>query len=294
MLGVGKGQFSYLIVFSMNFNGDFVPTANEVGMLPMLTYYTVTVATYCFLGSVVFSFLTNQSVAPEHRVSRAYGAIISVVAGVSYLLITRFYHGMLHDLSQLNSPEARQTLIRHSYNAIGQYRYMDWAVTTPLLLLKAASMFRIKLSEATSAILLMMVADFLMVVTGYVGEQQLDASGEIIVSQKLLWGAISTVFYVIALVLLYGLYKRFRNRGNDIENWGFRFIGITTVTTWGVYPLGYMLTMTSIDFNYIHLAFSVFDVFNKVGISVVAYLVGKRMLDERLDEKKVLDGYATS
>ncbi|NML66289.1 bacteriorhodopsin [Hymenobacter sp. RP-2-7] len=278
----------------MNFNGDFVPTAAEVGILPMLTYYTMTVATYCFLGSVVFSFLTNQSVAPEHRVSRAYGAIISVVAGVSYLLITRFYHGMLHDLGQLSSPEARTALIRHSYNAIGQYRYMDWAVTTPLLLLKAASMFRIKLSEATGAILLMMIADFLMVVTGYIGEQQLDASGEIIVGQKLLWGAISTVFYVVALVALFGLYKRFRERGSAVENWGFRFIGITAVTTWGVYPLGYMLTMTSIDLNYIHLTFSVFDVFNKVGISVVAYLVGKQMLDERLNEKKVLDGYTTA
>ena len=55
-----------------------------------------------------------------------------------------------------------------------------------------------------------------------------------------------------------------------------------------------MLTLTSIDLNYIHLAFSVFDIFNKVGISVVAYLVGKLLLDERLDEKKVLDGYATA
>ena len=279
----------------MNFNGDFVPTAGEVGILPMLTYYTMTVATYCFLGSVIFSFLTNQSVAPEHRVSRVYGAIISVVAGVSYFLITRFYHGMLHDLGQLGSPEARQTLIRHSYNAIGQYRYMDWAVTTPLLLLKASSMFRIKFEEATKAILVMIIADFLMVVTGYIGEQQLDANQEIIVGQKLLWGGISTVFYVVALVALYGLYKRYRERGGDIENWGFRFIGITTITTWGVYPLGYMLTMVKgFDLNYIHLSFSVFDVFNKVGISVVAYLVGKELLDKRLDEKKVLDGYATA
>ena len=278
----------------MVLNDSFVPTAGEVGILPMLTYYTMTVATYCFLGSLLFSFLTNQSVAPEHRVARAYGAIISAVAGVSYLLITRFYHGMLHDLSQLTSPEARQALIRHSYQAIGQYRYMDWAVTTPLLLLKAASMLRIRLQEATSAILVMMLADLFMVVTGYVGEQQLNAAGEILVSQKLLWGAISTVGYVVALVLLRGLYQRFKERGTERERWGFRFIGITALTTWGVYPLGYLLTMTNIDLNYIHLTFSVFDVFNKVGISVVAYLVAKEALDERLDTRKVLDGYTTA
>lgn len=263
-------------------------------MLPMLTYFFMTFAAYCFLGNVFFSVLTNQSVAPEHRISRAYGGVIAIVAGVSYFLITRFYHGMLQDLSHLTSPEARTALIRHSYQAIGQYRYMDWAVTTPLLLLKAASMLRIRYSEAAGAITLMLFADFFMVVTGYIGEQQLTAAGEIITSGKLLWGAISTVGYVVAVVVLYGLYKKFAERGNDTERWGFKFIGITTVTTWGVYPLGYMLTMTSIDLNYIHIAFSLFDVFNKVGISVVAYLVGKRLLDERLNEKKVLDGYATA
>ncbi len=279
----------------MTFGDSFVPTAGEVGILPLITYYTLTVATYCFLGSVVFSFLTNQSVAPEHRVARSYGAVISVVAGVSYLLITRFYHGMLQDLGQLQDPAARQALVRHSYNAIGQYRYMDWAVTTPLLLLKAASMLRIRFQEAVGAILLMLGADLLMVVTGYVGEQQLSASGEILVGQKLLWGAISTVFYVIALVQLKGLYTRFKERGNDLERWGFRFIGITAVTTWGVYPIGYLLTMLpGFDLNYVHIAFSVFDVFNKVGISVVAYLVAKDLLDQRLDQRKVLDGYTSA
>jgi sensory rhodopsin len=278
----------------MTFGDSFVPTAGEVGILPMITYYTMTVATYCFLGSVVFSFLTNQSVAPEHRVARAYGTIISAIAGVSYLLITRFYHGMLQDLSHLSDANAREALIRHSYQAIGQYRYMDWAVTTPLLLLKAASFLRIKFQEATSAILVMMITDLLMVFTGYIGEQQLTPGGEIIVGKKLLWGAISTVFYVIALVTLRGLYQRFKERGSDLERWGFRFIGITAVTTWGVYPIGYLLTMTSLNLNYVHIAFSVFDVFNKVGISVVAYLVAKDLLDQRLDPRKVLDGYTTA
>ena len=263
-------------------------------MLPMVTYFFMTVAAYCFLGNLVFSFLTNASVAPEHRISRSYGGVISAVAGVSYLLITRFYHGMLFDLSQISSAEGREALLRHSYIAIGQYRYMDWAVTTPLLLLKASSMLRIGFKEAAGAITLMLVADFLMVLTGYIGEQQITATGDIITSGVLFWGAVSTVFYAIAVVVLYRLYKQFASQGSDTERWGFRFIGYTTVTTWGVYPIGYLLTLTHVDFNYLHIAFSAFDVFNKVGISVVAYLVGKRLLDERLDAKKVLDGYAVA
>ena len=273
---------------------DFVPTAGEVGILPMLTYFFMTIAAYAFLGNVIFSLATRPSVAPEHRISRVYGAVIGAVAGVSYLLITRFYHGMLQELSHLSSPESRQALIRHSYQAIGQYRYMDWAITTPLLLLKATSMLRIRFREAAGALTLLLLADFFMVVTGYVGEQQLTASGEIMASSKLLWGGISTVGYVVAVVTLYRLYQRFAGRGHELERWGFRFIGFTTVTTWGVYPLGYMLTLTSIDLNYVHLTFSIFDVFNKVGIAVVAYHVAKRLLDERMDEQATQPGYVAA
>ena len=63
------------------------------------------------------------------------------------------------------------------------------------------------------------------------------------------------------------------------------------MTTWGVYPIGYMLTLTSIDLNYIHIGFSIADIFNKVGVAIVAYLVGKHLIDERLDEKTVMPGH---
>lgn len=275
----------------MVFGDSFVPTAGEVGIVPMLTYFLMAAAGYAFLGNVIFSLASRSSVVPEHRISRVYGAIIAAVAGVSYFLITHFYHEMLHGLSELHSPEERAALIRRSYQAIGQYRYIDWAITTPLLLLKATSMLRIKYEEATKAITVLLLADVFMVLTGYIGEQQLTASGEIIGSAKLLWGAISTVGYAVVVVVLYGLYKRFAERGNDRERWGYRAIGYTTVTTWGVYPLGYMLTLTNIDLNYVHIAFSIFDIINKVGVSLIAYLVAKELLDDRLNEKKILDGY---
>ena len=275
----------------MTFGDSFVPTAGEVSILPMLTYFFMAIAAYAFLGNFIFSLATQKSMAPEHRISRVYGAIIGAVAGVSYLLITHFYHELLHGLSGISSPEERLTLMRRSYQAIGQYRYMDWAITTPLLLLKTTSMLRISSKEAGKAIVILLLADFFMVVTGYIGEQQLTATGEIIGSQKLLWGAISTLGYLVVPFTLRGLYRRYAERCNEHERWGFRFLAYTTVTTWGVYPLGYMLTLTTIDLNYIHLSFSIADIFNKVGVAIVAYLVGKHIIDERLDEKKVLDGH---
>ena len=276
----------------MTFGDSFVPTAGEVGILPMLTYFFMAIAAYAFLGNFIFSLATQKSMAPEHRVSRVYGAIIGAVAGVSYLLITHFYHELLHELSkhEANSAETA-SLLRRSYQAIGQYRYLDWAITTPLLLLKTTSMLRISSKEAGKAIAVLLLADFWMVVTGYIGEQQLTSAGEIIGSSKLLWGAISTLGYLVVPFMLRGFYQRYAARCTEQERWGYRFMAYTTVTTWGVYPLGYLLTLTSIDLNYIHLSFSIADIFNKVGVAIVAYLVGKHLMDERLDEQKVLDSH---
>lgn len=291
----------------MTTTSDFVPTADVVGMLPMITYFFLIVTAYAFLGSLIFSLTTGASIAPEHRISRTYGAIIAAVAGVSYLLISRFYHGMLYDLSRATTAEGREALVRHSYYAIGQYRYLDWAVTTPLLLLEATSMLRIRFREAAGAITLLLLADFFMILTGYIGEQQFTTNGESMAGAKLLWGAVSTVGYLVVPYVLYGLYKRFAERGNATERWGFRFIALTTVTTWGVYPVGYLLALTHFDLNYIHISFSIADVFNKVGVTAVVFMVGNRLLDEqptervneqpdgrvneRLNEKKVLAGY---
>ncbi len=276
----------------MIFGDSSVPTAGEVGILPMITYFFMAIAAYAFLGNFIFSLATQKSIAPEHRVSRVYGAIIGAVAGVSYLLITHFYHELLHEASKLGAHSAEAaSLVRRGYQAIGQYRYMDWAITTPLLLLKTVSMLRISTREAGKAITIMLLADFWMVLTGYIGEQQLTATGEIMGSSKLLWGAISTLGYLVVPFMLRGFYQRYAGRCNEHERWGFRFMAYTTVTAWGVYPIGYLLTLTNIDLNYIHIGFSIADIFNKVGIAVVAYLVGKRIIDERLDEKKVLDGH---
>ena len=256
----------------MEFANQFLPTSDKVGLLPMLTYFFMTVAAYSFLANFVFALTTRTGVAPEHRTSRVLTAIIAAVAGVSYLLITMFFHHYLEKLASLNDPTVRETLTRQAYNAIGQYRYMDWAITTPLLLLKMTSMLRVRSGEAASALTVLLVADFFMILTGYIGEQQLTTGGEIMVTAKLIWGAISTIGYVIIPLTLYRLWKQFSERAEPEERWGFKLMAYTTVTFWGVYPIGYILTcFPIIDPNWIQISFSIADIINKVGVGVIAY-----------------------
>ncbi len=274
----------------MQLSDAFLPTANSVGMSSMITYFLLIFAAYAFLGNVIFCWLGKSSVAPEHRTSRYFTAIIAAVAGISYMLIAHFYHEMLRDLAHITDPAKREELLRTSYNAIGQLRYIDWSITTPLLLLKAVSMLKIQPGQAKSSIFWLLFADLFMVFTGYIGEQQLTADGHIMVGDKLIWGAISTLGYVVIPVILWNLWKRFKDTVQPEERTAFKWIALSTVTTWGVYPIGYVLsTINGFNLNYIHISFSIFDVINKVGAGVVVYLAAKKVLEKRVAEDATMD-----
>ena len=275
----------------MHFSDLFVPTAARVGIVSMLTYFFLLAAMYSFVANVLFSFITGNLSVPEHRLTRALGGLVAGIAAISYYFIQNYYQHMLADLSALGTEAEKQELIRTSYNAIGQYRYIGWAITTPLMLLTMTLLLRIDPFKAKGALTALLLADFFMVVAGYVGEQQLDAAGHIIVGQKLLWGAISTVGYVVVPVVLWRLWHRFQGQVSDLERRAFKLAALSTVTTWGVYPVGYLLSVFAINMNWVHISFSIADVVNKVGLSVAVYLVGKTLLDERVPKDATQSTY---
>ncbi len=269
----------------MQLSESFLPMAGSVGMSSMIAYFFLIFAAYAFLGSFIFSWLGKSGIAPEHRTSRYFTAVIAAVAGISYMLIAHFYHEMLRELSQLTDPAKREELLRTSYNAIGQLRYIDWSITTPLLLLKTTSMLKIQPSQEKNNIFWLLFADLFMIITGYIGEQQLTADGHIMVGNKLIWGAVSTVGYLVVPYILFTFWKRYKDTVQPEERTAYKWLALSTVTTWGVYPIGYLLTIIDgFNLNYIHISFSIFDVINKVGAGVVVYLAAKKILEKRVPD----------
>ncbi len=271
----------------MDFAHKFLPTAAAVGLLPMVTWFFMLIAFYAFVGNFIFALASRSSVAPEHRISRNYTAIIAAIAGISYFLIQDYYRDMLEVLADLTDPNDRRSLINLSYNAIGQLRYMDWAITTPLLLLKLVSMVKVRYRDHRALINTLLAADFFMILTGYIGEQQLTSDNQILVGPKLIWGAISTIGYVVIVVILWRIWREFAQAEtvHPEERWAFRLMALMTVTFWGVYPIGYILTtVEGINLNWVHIAFSVADIINKVAVGSIAFQAAEQVLERRVAE----------
>ncbi len=271
----------------MEIMDKFIPVAGNQDLLSLLTYYTMLVAAYALLASFVFSWLTRTHVAPEHNTSRVLTAIIGLIAGISYFLIQGYYKSFLQEMESVTDPAQRQALSHQAYYAIGQLRYMDWFITTPLLLIKTVMMIQVPAAKVKRLMTLIILGDMFMIVTGYIGEQQLNAAGQVEMGTHLLWGAISTVGYAAVLYGMWSIWKNHRGDANPIELRAFQWMVVPTVTLWGVYPLGYMAIAFFPDLNpdWVHISFSVADVINKVGVGVVAYIAGSQILQQRINVK---------
>lgn len=264
----------------MEVTNSFIPTAGVVGLLPMVTYFFLVVTMFAFIGNFIFTLSTQSAISSEYRVIHALTTVIAVVAGASYYVIQSYYHNMLAELATVTDINDRQTLIRESYNAIGQYRYMAWAITTPLLLIQIVSVLKAELIVIKRQLVMLLAASFFMVLTGYIGHQQLSFDNEILPGPKLIWGAISALGYVVILLTLYRLWKQFGDQISPNQQRTYQQMALIIATFWSVYLLGYLLTVVDIDFNWIHSVYTIGDLVTCIGIGLLIYFRRLKPLEQ--------------
>ncbi|AKD54078.1 bacteriorhodopsin [Spirosoma radiotolerans] len=255
----------------MEIADSFVPTAGVVGVFPLVTYFLLIVATYSFLGTFIFALASRPGI-PLHQAQNLaplLTAIVAAISGLSYYRIQGYYHDLLADLVTVANPSDRQVLIRESYNAIGQFRYMDWAITIPLLLIQVALVTKLQPAIRTQILTRLVAGSFFMVLTSYIGHQQLAFDNEIQVGPKLVWGAIAMLGYGVVLHTLVKLWKQLISQAQPDLSFKYRQIAYALGILGVIYPLGYFLTCTAIDFNWIHIAYTIADVSTKIGIGLI-------------------------
>ena len=263
------------VIAFMEIAGSFVPTAGVVGVFPLVTYFLLIVATYSFLGTFIFSLASRPAgtLQPDRHLVTTLTAIIAAISGFSYYRIQGHYHDVLADLATVTDANDRQTLIRESYNAIGQFRYMDWAVTMPLLLIQVVLLAKPQLAIRKQTLIKLIAGSFFMALTDYIGHQQLAFDNEILVVPKLLWGAISMLGYGIVLHTLVKLWKDIVNQGQSDLPSGYRLVAYALGVFGIMYPLGYILTFFAIDFNWLHVAYTLADISSKIGLGLIVYFI---------------------
>jgi bacteriorhodopsin len=115
------------------------------------------------------------------------------------------------------------------------YRYVDWILTVPLLLVEIIAVLALAKEASKSLITRLVPASAAMIILGYPGE--ISSSN----GTKVLFGILSTLpFLYILQVLFVELTKSLDRQPEGVAATIGR-LRLLLVGTWGVYPISYLL-----------------------------------------------------
>ena len=154
------------------------------------------------------------------------------------------------------------------------YRYVDWLLTVPLLLIELVLVMRLSPEQTSSKTVRLGSAAALMIVLGYPGEIATD------IPTRALWGTLS------AIPFIYIVWELFRGLGESIEQQPavardlVRKARLLTFASWGFYPIVYMAPYAGLTgataTTVIQLGYTIADIVAKAGVGVLIYMISVR------------------
>lgn len=237
-----------------------------------LIYNAFSFAIAAMFASALFFFNARAQVGFKYRIALLVSAIVVSIAGYHYFRI-------------FNSWDAAYSLQNGVYALTGApfndaYRYVDWLLTVPLLLVEAVAVLALPVKEARPLLIKLAVASIVMIATGYPGEISHD------LTTRIVWGTISTIpFAYILYVLWIELSKSMVRQPAAVQSL-VRSMRLLLLLSWGVYPIAYLLPMLGIVGTSatvgVQLGYTIADVLAKpiFGLLVFAIALEKTKADQ--------------
>jgi len=154
------------------------------------------------------------------------------------------------------------------------YRYMDWLLTVPLLLIEILLVMKLSDDEFSSKAWALGIGSALMIVSGYYGE--LVVTGDL-TPRWLCWFLSMGFFLYIVYELLVGLAAATNSETDPVIKGKIRTAQIMTVISWCTYPVVYLFPMLGINAATavvsIQIGYCVSDIISKCGVGLVIYQI---------------------
>lgn len=196
--------------------------ASEDGFRALWVVFVVMV-----ISSIIFTFLSWR-IPVQKRLYHVITTLITLTAAISYFAMASGHATTFacHSVAEHHKhvPDTHHDVCRQVFWA----RYVDWSITTPLLLLDLCLLAGIDGAHTIMAI----VADLIMILTGLFA-----AYGKEHTVQKWGWYAIACIAYIFVIwhVALHG--TRMVKAKSDKVGKLFGSLAAFTLILWTVYPM---------------------------------------------------------
>jgi sensory rhodopsin len=224
--------------------------------LALVTDYMFLVTMLTLAAASAFFWMERDTLAPECRSAGTIAGMYTAVAAFVYWRMTSMIGGD-------GNPESVIALPTH-------YRYIDWVVTTPLIVLSLFVVLQAS-HERRSLAVLAIVLDVVMIALGYFGELSLQRHGD----RDLAWvffAASCTAFAALMWVLYRPLAQVAATRPEVMRDAYVRMRGFI-VLAWPIYPVCFAIALL-VPSDEVKVArelvYNISDLINKVGFGVLS------------------------
>lgn len=237
----------------------------EIGQY-LLVYNAFSFTFATMAAATLFLWFGRSQVGPAYKTALTISGLVTAIAAYHYLRIFESWE---------SAYEVREGVITVTGLAFNDaYRYVDWLLTVPLLLIELVLVMRLSQQETTSKAIKLGFAAALMIILGYPGEIADDNV------TRAIWGTLSTIPF------LYIVWELFRGLGDSIERQPESVRGLIkqarllTFASWGFYPIVYMIPYTNMGGaateTYVQVGYTIADIIAKAGVGVLVYMIAIR------------------
>lgn len=232
----------------------------------LLVYNAFSFTLAAMAAGTLFFWFGRSQVGYAYKTALTITGLVTAIAAYHYLRI-------------FESWTAAYTMTNGIVTATGvgfndAYRYVDWLLTVPLLLIELVLVMRLSAKETVSKSTTLGFAAALMIILGYPGEIAADNT------TRAIWGTLS------AIPFLFIVWQLFRGLGDAIEKQPESARGLIkqarllTFAAWGFYPIVYMIPYTSLAGGTVEtgvqIGYTIADLIAKVGVGILVYLIAVR------------------
>lgn len=217
-------------------------------------------------AATAFFWIQRSQVAPSYKTALTISGIVTAIALYHYFRIADSW-----DQAFVVLDGKIQTTGKAFNDA---YRYVDWLLTVPLLLVELLLVMKLARSETISKGLRLGIAAAIMVVLGYPGEVADDNAVRLV-----FWALGMIPFIYIVYELFVGLRESLARQPAEVRGLvnGARWL---TVLTWAFYPVVFLLPIIGLTGGTavaaVQIGYTVADILAKAAFGVLIYFIAVR------------------
>merc|ERR1712118_315740 len=239
-------------------------------------YNVLSFALASMMATTMYLWFRPFAVAEKYRSAVLISGLVTFIAAYHYIRIFN---------SWVDAYEYKPQSVKDGAMELGNpaltgvpfndaYRYTDWLLTVPLLLIEILLVMKLDEKDFNSRAWTLGVGSALMIVSGYYGE--LVVTGDL-TPRWVCWFLSMSFFLYIVYELLVGLAAATASEADPQIAKKIHTAQVMTVISWCTYPIVYLFPMLGISAAgavvSIQLGYCVSDIISKCGVGLVIYQI---------------------